>query len=105
MIKMDEINNIIKENTKLKTISSKDISDGHHTFWELYKNRIILFCILCNLFPDISCKSRKHYDEENDPMFSCDFIARINTPEWIANISYKITILGFIWCYITGKSP
>ena len=31
MSKIDEINNIIKENTKLKTISSKDISDGHHT--------------------------------------------------------------------------
>ena len=63
MRKIDEINNIIKENTKLKTISSKDISDGYHTFGELYKNRIILFCTLCNLFPNISWKSRKHMME------------------------------------------
>ena len=58
MRKIDEINNIIKENTKLKTISSKDISDGYHTFGELYKNRIILFCTLCNLLPDILWKSK-----------------------------------------------
>lgn len=38
MIKIDEINNTIKENKQLGIISSKDISDGHHTFEELYKN-------------------------------------------------------------------
>ena len=75
MDKINEINNMIKENKKLKTISTKEISDGHHTFGELYKNRIILFCTLCNLFPNISWKSKKHYDEENDPMFPGSFIA------------------------------
>ena len=54
MNKTDEINNIIKENKQLGIISTKNISDGHHTFGELYKNRIILFCTLCNLLPDIS---------------------------------------------------
>ena len=45
---------------------------------------------MCNLFPDISWKSRKQYDEENDPMFSGDFIAGINTPEGIATYHIKL---------------
>ena len=90
MSKIDEINNMIKENKQLRVISTKDISDGHHTFGELYKNRIILFCTLCNLLPDISWKSKKHNDEENDPMFSGDFIAGINTPDGIATYHIKL---------------
>ena len=90
MSKIDEINNTIKENKQLGIISPKDISDGHHTFGELYKNRIILFCTLCNLLQDISWKSKKHHDEENDPMFSGDFIAGINTPEGIATYHIKL---------------
>lgn len=58
MSKIAEINNTIKENKQLRNISTKDISDGHHTFGELYTNRIILFCTLCNLLPDILWKSK-----------------------------------------------
>lgn len=90
MNKIEEINEMIQENKKLGIISSKDISDGHHTFGELYKNRIILFCTLCNLLPNISWKSKKHFDEENDPMFSDSFIAGINTPEGIATYHIKL---------------
>lgn len=89
MRKIDEINNVIKGNKQLKIISTKDISNGHHTFGELYKNRIILFCTLCNLLPDISWKSKKHFDEEIDPMFNGDFIAGINTPQGIATYHIK----------------
>ena len=90
MKKIDEINNIIKENKESKNISTKEISDGHHTFGELYRHRILLFCTICNLFPDISWKSRKHYDEENDPMFFDSFIAGINTPDGIATYHIKL---------------
>ena len=45
---------------------------------------------MCNLLPDISWKSKKHYDEENDPIFSGDFIAGINTPEGIATYHIKL---------------
>ena len=101
MSKIDEINNIIQENKLLRIISTKDISDGHHTFGELYKNRIILFCTLCNLLPDISWKSKKHYDEENDPMFSGDFIAGINTPQGIATYQIKLQYFSKSICIFT----
>lgn len=85
-----EINSLIQEKIKSANLSVKDISDGHHTFRELYRQRLILFCTICNLFSNLSWKSKKHFDEENDPMFEGDFIAGINTPEGIASYHIKL---------------
>lgn len=90
MAKIDEINNLILESKLNNEISTKDISDTHHTFGELYKHRILLFCTLCNTYKDISWKSKKHFDEENDPMFEDSFIAGINTPNGIASYHIKL---------------
>lgn len=90
MDKIKEINDLIKKYNKDGIISSKEISDGHHTFRELYRQRLIMFCTICNCFPNLSWKSRKHFDEENDPMFNGDFIAGINTPEGIATYHIKL---------------
>ncbi len=87
---IQEINNFIQQEKNNHSINVKDISDGHHTFGELYKNRLILFCTLCNCNPDISWKSKKHFNEETDPMFQGDFIAGINTPEGIATYHIKL---------------
>ncbi len=40
--------------SEMGIISAKDISDGHHTFREIYKERLILFCVICNIFPELS---------------------------------------------------
>ena len=56
----------------------------------MYRHRIVLFCTLCNLLPEISWKSKKHFDEENDPMFNDSFIAGINTPEGVATYHVKL---------------
>jgi hypothetical protein len=87
---IEQINNLIKTANASGNISSKDINDGHHTFRELYKERLVLFCSLCNAYQEISWKSRKHFDEENDPMFPGDFIAGINTPKGIATFHFKL---------------
>ena len=90
MSKIDDINNLILESKTSGEISTKEISDGHHTFGELYRHRVALFCTLCNLLPEISWKSKKHFDEDNDPMFNESFIAGINTPEGIATYHIKL---------------
>ncbi len=87
---IEEINQLILKEKKAKNINVKEISDGHHTFLELYQNKLILFCTLCNLNPNISWKSKKHFDEENDPMFEGDFIAGINTPLGVATYHFKL---------------
>ena len=84
------INDMIKTSRLDGKISTKDISDVYHTFRQLYNHRTILFAIVCNAYPDISWKSKKHFDEENDPMFNGDFIAGINTPEGTATYHMKL---------------
>ena len=44
MSKLKEINDLIMESKLSGKISTKEISDGHHTFGELYHHRILLFC-------------------------------------------------------------
>ena len=105
MSKLKEINDLIMNSKLSGEISTKEISDGHHTFGELYRHRIILFCTLCNLFPDISWKSRKHFDEENDPMFEGDFIAGINTPSGVASYHIKLKYWDFFHIPEIERAP
>lgn len=64
-----------------------DLSDGYHTFNELYHHRAILFSVICNEHPDISWKSKLHHD---GTMFDGMFIVGINTPEGQATYHYDI---------------
>lgn len=65
-------------------------SDGYHTFDELYHQRAILTAIIWNDHKDIAWKSKKHFDEENDPMFDGDFIIGIDTPNGKATFHQKL---------------
>ena len=48
-----EISDLIRI-AKDRNLSVKDISDGYHTFRELYKLRMILFSIICNAYKDFA---------------------------------------------------
>jgi hypothetical protein len=63
-----------------------ELSDGHHTFNQLYEHRCILFSVICNQNPDISWKSRKHNDGS---MFEGYFVVGIMTPKGQATYHYK----------------
>lgn len=54
-----------------------DVSDGYHTFNELYEHRTVLFACLCKQFrPDLVWKSDFHSD---GTMYDGMFIVGINT--------------------------
>lgn len=55
-----------------------EISDGYHTFNELYHHRMVLFSIICNSNKDKAFKSKLHAD---GTMFDDYFIVGVNTPE------------------------
>ena len=60
-------------------ISRKDISDGYHTFDELYYHRMVLFSLVCNANPERAWKSKQHHD---GTMFDdTSFICGVETPE------------------------
>lgn len=85
----ENINAIIENMKDAEILNTKKVSDKWHTFGELYMERLCLFSIICSQNKDIAWKSRKHYDEENDPMFNGDFIVGLNTPEGPASYHFK----------------
>lgn len=78
--------------------STKEISDGHHTFADLYGMRVEIFAALCRAYPEQSFVSYRHHDEDNDPIGRFgngeDFIAGINTPRGTVAMHFKKTKLG-----------
>lgn len=69
---VDEINSMIEE------LDYKgNVSDGSHTFDELYYHRMILFSVICKHKKDLAWKSWKHHD---GTMFDGYFIVGINCP-------------------------
>lgn len=56
----------------------EQISDGYHTFGELYYHRMVLFSIICNQNRDKAWKSKLHHD---GTMFDNFFIVGIDTLE------------------------
>lgn len=59
-------------------ISVKGISDGYHTFDELYYHRAVLFSLVCKANKEHAWKSRLHSD---GTMWDGLFIVGITTPE------------------------
>ncbi|GAA0071761.1 hypothetical protein UT300003_32860 [Clostridium sardiniense] len=55
-----------------------ELSDGYHTFNELYYHRMVLFSVICNKNKDKAWKSLKHHD---DTMYDDYFIVGIDTPK------------------------
>lgn len=81
-MEMSEHSQSLVVNQINQIISSVDdkslISDGSHTFDELYYHRMVLFSIICNQNKKVAWKSWKHDD---DTMFDDYFIVGITTPE------------------------
>jgi hypothetical protein len=64
-----------------------DLSDGYHTFNELYHHRAVLFSVICNAHPEMAWKSKLHHD---GTMYDGMFIVGIQTPEGQATYHYDI---------------
>ena len=89
-----DINNINKNIEKMKELhprySAGEVSDGFHTFNELYDHRALLFAALVNsTFRDIAWKSKQHNDPAY-PMYEGMFIVGIDTPIGQATYHYDV---------------
>ena len=77
--------NLWKEKGLIRT---KDISDGYHTFGELYHHRAVLFSVICNTYKEKAWKSKLHDD---GTMFDGDmFIVGVETSEGQYTYHYHI---------------
>ena len=66
-----------------------ELSDGYHTFNELYHHRAVLFSVICNTYPEQAWKSKQHHDPAQ-PMYDGMFIVGIQTPEGQATYHYDV---------------
>jgi len=67
-----------------------EISDGYHTFNELYYHRMMLFAVICNTYKDKSWKSKLHADKT---MYNDYFIVGVTTPK--GNYTYHYHIINW----------
>lgn len=74
--KLREENKLLKNDLGVKNIG--DVSDGSHTFNELYYHRMMLFSVVCNTYKAKAWKSWKH---EDGTMFDNYFIVGVRTPQ------------------------
>jgi hypothetical protein len=63
------------------------VSDGYHTFNELYHHRAVLFAVICNTHKELAWKSKLH---DTGDMYDGMFIVGIETPEGEATYHYDI---------------
>lgn len=80
------VNNFLKF-LRDEGVSSQGISDGYHTFEELYYHRMILFSLICKAHKDKAWKSKQHHD---GTMFDGYFIVGIDTPQGRYSYHYDL---------------
>jgi hypothetical protein len=66
------------EELKIEVADIGEVSDGYHTFNELYHHRMMLFAVICNTYKSQAWKSWKHHD---GTMYDNYFIVGVTTPE------------------------
>lgn len=72
---------------EIPTSGIGDLSDGYHTFNELYHHRAVLFSVICNSMPEKAWKSKLH---DTGDMYDGMFIVGIETPDGQATYHYDI---------------
>lgn len=68
-------------------ISMKQVTDGWHTFSELYYHRMKLFALICHMNKDVAWKSKMHHDGS---VWDGLFIVGVETPEGQYSYHYKL---------------
>lgn len=87
-VKADVIERLIDEHfAMLNKLKTGDLSDGYHTYNELYHHRAVLFSVIVNQNKNIAWKSKKHHD---GTMYDGMFIVGVNTPQGQYSYHYDI---------------
>lgn len=82
---MNKFNEIQEQ---LLTLPNKcEVSDGYHTYNELYEHRMILFSIICNTYAKQAWKSKLHQD---GTMFDNYFVVGIDTENGQFTYHYEL---------------
>lgn len=104
---INEMNKVIAE-LKDEDVDIGELSDGYHTFNELYHHRMILTSVIVNMLaeihPDMVWKSMNHHDPEF-PMYDGMFIVGINCPDGQATYHYDLPDWDMFHCQELDRAP
>lgn len=78
------------------------LSDGSHTFNELYYHRMMLFAVICNTYKKKAWKSKLHDD---NTMYDDYFIVGLTTPEGDYTYHYHINYWDIFDVKTLEKAP
>lgn len=90
-VTLEYLEQLEKENKELnKKRQDGTLSDGYHTYNDLYYQRCVLFATICNINKNISWKSKRHSDGKK--CFDNDnwFIVGIDTPKGSYTYHYEM---------------
>lgn len=80
-----------------------DLSDGYHTFNELYYQRMMLFAVIVNSHKDKAWKTRNH--EDGNPCFGGGwFLVSIDTPKGTYGYHYEDKYWHMFDCSELGQA-
>lgn len=65
------------------------VSDGYHSFDELYEHRMALMAPLMKAYPELSWRSKQHA-VGGEPMFKGFFVVGMNLPNGQVSYHYKL---------------
>jgi hypothetical protein len=85
----DTIRALLNQTLRALPGGASKISDGFHTFDELYDHRRALTAALCRAMGFSSWRSKQHHPD-GDPMFDGYFIVGINLPTGTITYHYKL---------------
>lgn len=86
----------------LEVDSLGEVSDGYHTFNELYYHRAVLFSVICNQNKGFAFKSKLHDD---GTMYDGMFIVGINTPKGYYTYHYDLELWDMFDVIEYEKAP
>lgn len=100
-----DINRFIKA-YNLPIADVENISDGYHTFNDLYNQRLYLSAALCNCLPIDSCfKSKKHHDGSYPFDNKNWFIIGFKTKQGWYTYHYEMKYWNMFHCKELDRSP
>jgi hypothetical protein len=77
---------------RVKVEDIGEVSDGYHTFNELYHHRMVLFSVICNQNKERAWKSKLHHD---GTMYEDYFIVGVTTDEGDYTYHYHMDDWGY----------
>jgi len=83
-------------------MNKRDVSDGYHTFDELYDHRAALFAALCSAYPRKAWKARLHHD---GTMYDGHFIAGLTTKEGDITYHFEERRWDMFRCKVYNVAP